>query len=303
MPEEYHVPVLFLIFNRPDCTKETFEAIRRIKPAKLYIAADGARKDKYGEDQLCEETRKVATGVDWDCEVKTLFRTENLGCGKSVSGAIDWFFQQEERGIILEDDCVPNRSFFDFCGEALSFYENDLGVWHIDGSNFVEGDDKQDDVFLYSNFPLIWGWATWRSRWQHYKYNIRDLGMENTGKIIDSVFHNFLIRAFWKKRFYDFFTKNIDTWDYQWMLTIWANRGAVVRPVNNLVTNIGFGADATHTTTQNLIIKSTELKAGISFDDREPVIDGHKENKLFLNRFMRRSKIFMYLFFIYDKIK
>ena len=111
------VPVLFLIFNRPDTTKQVFDAIRKARPKRLYVAADAPRVEKEGEAALCQQTRAIIKQVDWDCEVQTLFREENLGCQKAISSAIDWFFEHEEMGIILEDDCLPSPSLFSFCSD------------------------------------------------------------------------------------------------------------------------------------------------------------------------------------------
>src|SRR5689334_9315101 len=111
-------PVLLLIFNRPDTTALVMEALRRARPSRVYVAADGPREG-MGEDERCERARRIATEVNWPCEIKTLFRKCNLGCGRALSGAIDWFFEHEEQGIILEDDCVPSQSFFPYCAELL----------------------------------------------------------------------------------------------------------------------------------------------------------------------------------------
>jgi len=141
-------PVLFLIFNRPDTTKQVFEAIREYQPKQLFIAADGPREEKHNEKELCEETRKIAQKVDWDCEVKTLFRNENLGCRDAVSSAIDWFFENVEDGIILEDDCLPNQSFFKFCEEMLELYKNDTRIMHISGNNLLNNVKSKTDYYF-----------------------------------------------------------------------------------------------------------------------------------------------------------
>ena len=137
-------PVLFLIFNRPDVTQRVFEAIRKAKPPRLYVAADGPRIGKEGEEENCTLTRKIIEQVDWDCEVKKLFREKNLGCKIAVSSAIDWFFENEEEGIILEDDCLPDQSFFPFCGELLAYYRTNDKVMHLSGDNFQFGKKRGD---------------------------------------------------------------------------------------------------------------------------------------------------------------
>ncbi len=161
----FQTPILFLIFNRPDTTKRVFESISRVKPTKLYIAADGARKNKVGEVLLCQETRNIIELIDWECEIKTLFRTENLGCKIAVSSAIDWFFENEEQGIILEDDCLPHPSFFGYCETLLNYYKDDLRIGHIGGDNFQKGKKRGEGSYYFSQYYFIWGWAIWKLAW------------------------------------------------------------------------------------------------------------------------------------------
>ena len=171
-PYPLTTPVLFLVFNRPDTTEKVFEAIRQAKPQKLFVAADGPRGNRLGEKEKCEQVRKIATTVDWDCEVKTLFREKNLGCKFAVSSAIDWFFKNVEEGIVLEDDCLPSQSFFWFCQELLERYRNDERVMLIGGNN--RGVDfLKNHSYFFSKYVQIWGWATWRRSWEKYDSKIR----------------------------------------------------------------------------------------------------------------------------------
>ena len=168
----FQTPILFLIFNRPDTTKRVFESIRSIKPAKLYIAADGDRKDKVGEDLLCKDTRSIIDLIDWECEIKTLFRPENLGCKIAVSSAIDWFFENEEQGIILEDDCLPNESFYIYCETLLNYYAFNERIMHISGNNFQDGMMRGNGSYYFSNYNHIWGWASWKRAWKAYNVDL-----------------------------------------------------------------------------------------------------------------------------------
>jgi hypothetical protein len=201
-------PILFLIFNRPDTTKAVFESIKSIKPLKLYIAADGARGNKLGEDLLVEETRAIIQSVDWECEVKTLFRKENLGCKVAVSSAIDWFFENEEQGIILEDDCLPDASFYGFCENLLDYYKNDERVFHISGNNFQDGIIRGDGSYYFSKYNHSWGWATWRRVWKTY-----DVNMKGLTKALDlKVFENTLSKSelsFWLNCFEEIFLTSL----------------------------------------------------------------------------------------------
>ncbi len=242
-------PVLFLIFNRPDTTRRVFEAIRQVRPRRLYIAVDGPRDDKPGEAEKVREVREfVMSSIDWDCEVKTLFRDKNLGCKYAVSGAITWFFENEERGIILEDDTLPGPGFFWFCEELLARYQDDLRVWHIGGfSTLNEEVLVNQDSYYFSKFNHIWGWASWANRWRCYDVKISLLDAFFKDRYIENITSSPLLQRFWIENFEAVSKGKIDTWDYQWYFTTWINGGLSIIPSVNLVKNIGFGAGATHT--------------------------------------------------------
>ncbi len=241
--------VLFLVFNRLEKTKKVFESIQQAKPPRLYIAADGAREHKEDEAEKVEAVRKyIVENINWKCEVKTLFRDQNLGCKYAVSEALNWFFESEEMGIVLEDDTLPSYSFFWYCEKLLKKYKDDLRVWHISGNNFHFG-WKRDETHSYyfgGIYGSIWGWATWRSRWKHYDVEMKNYNetdhkdyLENCYDGSDAV----------KRKIIDFnlIKKGLDTWDFQWVYTRWINNGLTIVPNVNLVKNLGFDNDATHT--------------------------------------------------------
>lgn len=240
--------VLFLVFNRPDVTKKVFDTIRAARPSRLYVSADGARTGKDGEPERCEEVRKIVTEVDWPCEVKTLFRDENYGCKRAVSEGISWFFENEEEGIVLEDDCVADPSFFVFCEELLERYRHDKRISLISGINFQFGRRRNDDSYYFSKYTHIWGWATWRDRW----VNSYDVTISKWPRIRDEGWLDDMVGdkqevIFWKKIFERVYKGEIDTWDYQWVLANWIEGRMSIIPSVNLVSNIGFNGDATHT--------------------------------------------------------
>jgi hypothetical protein len=246
-----NAPVLFLIFNRPDTTWKVFEVIRMVKPQKLFVAADGPRSEKPNELEKCMEARKIATAVDWDCEIKTLFRDQNLGCKFAVSSAIDWFFDHVEEGIILEDDCLPHPTFFRFCEEMLARYRNDTRIMMVSGDNFQFGKQRTQDSYYFSRYPHIWGWATWRRTWQKYDVGIRQWPIIKNGGGLKDILKNRKVEEYWNDIFDGVYNNTYDTWDYQLLFTCLINNKLNIVPNANLITNIGFGRDASRTTRKN----------------------------------------------------
>ena len=244
----FETPILFLIFNRPDLTEITFPSICNIKPKKLFIAADGPRTGNEYDELNCKIARQyVLSKIDWDCEVQTLFRDKNLGCGKAVSSAISWFFSHVDEGIILEDDCLPDESFFKFCSILLGRYKNDEKIMHIGGNNFQFGIKRGDGDYYYSILGHIWGWATWRRAWKHYEFNLSTAKTISENLFSQAFNQNDLFISYYKGIFLEVADNKIDTWDYQWLYTIIRKNGLAICPNVNLVKNIGFSLDATHT--------------------------------------------------------
>lgn len=240
-------PVLFVVFNRPDTTKKVFEAIRAAEPATLYIAADGPRSDRSGEAERCREVRHIVSAIDWKCELKTLFRSSNSGCRLGVSGAVNWFFEHEEAGIILEDDVLPQKNFFRYCDLMLQHYCDDERIMMICGFN-PDGAGVVSDRYFFSENPSVWGWATWKSRWKLY-----DIDMP---KWPDPLFSEYLrhkfpahVSRYYTKAFNKTKAGIISSWDYQWNYTILSNYGLVLKPAANMIMNIG--TDGTHTSNRD----------------------------------------------------
>ncbi len=243
-----NTPVLLIIFNRPDTTIKVFNEIRKIKPKELFVAADGPRFDVQTDIVNCKKTRQlIDNNIDWDCNVHKLYHDNNLGCGIAPSTAITWFFSHVEQGIIIEDDCLPNESFFDFCEELLNKYKNNHKIMHISGDNYLFGKKKIKKSYYFSKYPHIWGWATWRRAWQYFDFDMKkynEFWLSNEPLKIHSVIEY----QYWTEKFEGFIDKNDNSiWDYQWTFAIWSKQGISVLPSQNLVTNIGFGVDATHT--------------------------------------------------------
>lgn len=231
-------PILFLVFNRPAQSLQVFEKIREQQPRQLFIAADGPRAGHATDAALCAATKKaLLERVDWPCELHTRFQAENLGCGKAVSSAIQWFFETVTEGMILEDDCLPDPSFFSYCETLLQYYRHDTRMMHIAGSNYQMGIQRGNGSYYFSRYAHIWGWATWRRAWAQY-----DFTLQSYRQYPQAGLHRHFrtdMRAI--------LDQQIDTWDIQWFLSVWFRQGWAIAPNVNLVRNIGCGPGATHT--------------------------------------------------------
>lgn len=248
MSQIFRTPVALIIFNRPDSTKRVFEAIRRIKPPKLFVIADGPRADRPDDKEKCAETRLIIDSIDWDCEVFKNYSDINLGCGVRPATGITWVFEQVEEAIILEDDCLPHPSFFDFCQELLEKYRYDERIMHISGDNFQFGRRQEKYSYYFSRYNHIWGWATWRRSWANYDYDMKLWPEIKKTGFLENIFEKKSYSLFWQTTFdnaYKDFNKNY--WDYQWTFACWIQNGLSIIPNVNLVSNIGFNSAATHT--------------------------------------------------------
>ncbi|CDZ67730.1 Hemolytic protein HlpA-like protein [Neorhizobium galegae bv. orientalis] len=243
-------PVVFIIFNRPDLTESVFREIEKARPGKLFIIADGPRADRANEAEKCAETRKVVETITWDCEVFRNYSDANLGCRKRISSGLDWVFSQTDRAIIIEDDCLPDPSFFPYCTELLEKYENDDRVGSINGSNFTHGRVEVEDSYYFSRYPLIWGWATWRRVWKNYDVSIKHWGTLRENNWLNTVANPSEFEH-WIKAFNRVYDGGLDAWGYQFTFSQWLQRQISIQPKGNLISNLGFRADATHTSGSN----------------------------------------------------
>ena len=278
----FETSVLFIIFNRPDTTQQVFDEIKKVKPRYLYVAADGVRPNNSIDVEKVKQTRDIINQVNWDCELKTLFRDENKGCGKGPAEAISWFFENVEQGIILEDDCVPHPDFFPFCEQMLNEFKEDERITSIAGSNFQDGKKRSKGSYYFSVHNRIWGWASWRRTWNNYDYYLKNIEKSEFENLLLNLFSNQTERNYWNN-VYQIVTENRlndSCWDYQFMFMQWKLNGLTLIPNVNLVSNIGDGEDATHTinwtNNKNLrrqtgsifpIILNQKIERSISADD------------------------------------
>ncbi len=261
-------PVALIIFNRPDTTERVFLEIAKARPPKLLVVADGPRVDRPGEIEKCNASRAIIDRIDWPCEVLTNYSEINLGCKNRVSSGIDWVFSQVEEAIILEDDCLPEASFFQFCEEMLERYRHDERIGMISGTNFLDNKIAIDDSYYFSKYMTIWGWATWRRAWKNNDVTIKYWPKLKADRFLDSRINSKDERSYWYRAFDRVHSGAIDTWDYQWVLCNWIQCRLSIVPSVNLISNIGFRSDATHTA--GMSIYSSKKRVPLIFPLRHP---------------------------------
>jgi hypothetical protein len=240
--------VAFLVFNRPELSERVFEEIRKARPPKLLVVADGPRPHCPSDIEHCGEVRAILDRVDWDCEVYRNFSTTNMGCGKRVSSGLGWIFEQVEEAIIIEDDCLPDQSFFLFCEDLLERYRHDERVGFIGGVSFQRGKRSLPESYYFSRGHYIWGWASWRRAWKGYDFNMNLWPRLREKGWLNELFSDKGVVRYYTYSFDQTYKHKIDTWDYQWFLHCWVRNMWEIMPNVNLVTNIGHHeASATHT--------------------------------------------------------
>lgn len=243
-------PVVFIIFKRPDTTLRVFEEIRRARPTKLLIIADGPRADHPEEKDKCAAARAIVENIDWDCEVLRNYSDTNMGCRRRVSSGLDWAFDMVEEAIILEDDCLPHPAFFQFCDELLEKYRHDERVAMIRGDNWPET-RQRDYSYYFSVYPSVWGWASWRRVWKNYDVTMKRWPDVKKEPWFGDWLGTGATTRLWTNIFDGAYTGKIETWAYPFIFTAWCGSQLSISPCVNLVSNIGDGADSTHDMGEN----------------------------------------------------
>ena len=242
-----NIPILLLVFNRPKETEILLNKLKKIKPTKLYVSQDGPRTNSKNDMNLCNEVQKILKELTWKCEIIHKINKINLGCRMSVSSAISWFFEKEEMGIILEDDCIPSESFFLFCDKMLNKYKNSKNVFLISGSNFQNNKLIGDGDYYFSKYAHCWGWATWKRAWKYYDNDMIFWNDFRNSKSWNILNDNKLENKYWRKIFDKVQANKIDSWAYVWLASVWNCNGLTIIPNKNLILNIGFNRNATNT--------------------------------------------------------
>jgi hypothetical protein len=241
------VPVLIIIFNRPDKVKALIDALSLVKPSRIFIAADGPRAHVPSDVTACAEARRVVMEIPWKCEIRTLFSDTNLGVDPAVEKSINWFFDTVDRGIILEDDCIPHPDFFRFADEMLTYYQNEESIMMVSGNNFQNKKMHDASDYYFSRYPNTWGWATWKRAWLHFDTSLTALPQFVEHKKIEKICPLKKEQRYWLRYFKSLYTHKRTAWDAKWIFAMWNAGGISITPNVNLVQNIGFGPDSTHT--------------------------------------------------------
>ena len=265
MTKPLDTPILFCNFNRPNLTKQVFASIREQQPKTLFLSCDGSRDDRPEDAANVSAVRSILDNVDWSCDVYTRFPEKNLGCKRAISSAIDWAFDQTEELIILEDDCLPSPSFFGYCQNLLERFREDPRVMMISGDNF-QLRPTSSNSYYFSRWTHIWGWATWKSAWKAFDVDVSSWPELRQSQQLKNLITDPIEYAHWAQTLDAQHAGHIDTWDFPWMYAVWANNGLSVLPERNLVSNIGFGEEATHTTDPESVL------AGLPAHELEEIV-------------------------------
>jgi hypothetical protein len=298
---EFKTPVAFFIFNRPNTTARVFSEIRRAKPAKLLVVADGPRPERADEADLCTAARRVVEQVDWPCEVLKNYAQENLGCRGRVSSGLAWVFSEVEEAIILEDDCLPEPGFFHFCEKLLEKYRHDEKVMMIGGTNYLLDRLRIPESYCFSRYFAIWGWATWRRAWNRYDITMRDWPRFRRERQLDCFYPQRFMRRRISGMFEDAYQGRIDTWDIQWFFSCLSNGGLSIVPRVNLVSNIGTTGTHSSEYSANVFFQTFSLDTDDLVHPRQVCQDLRYDNVFFSERLKTTPSVVAWAFAIFLK--
>jgi hypothetical protein len=239
--------VVLFIFNRPHVTQKLLEVVSQVKPKKIFVIADGPRDDHFDEEKQCTITRETINQIDWECEIVRNYSQINLGCAKRIASGLDWVFEQVDRAIILEDDCMPDKSFFQFCEELLEKYRDDTRIFSITGQNIQAGKNSTEHSYYFSRYSHCWGWATWKRSWKYFDFEIPSWSDAKKHKALETIFEDKYAAYRWLELIERTIAGEIDSWAYRWSLCCMLQHALHIIPNQNLVSNIGFGLGSTNT--------------------------------------------------------
>lgn len=241
-------PVVLIVFNRPETTRRVLQQIRTARPSRLFVVGDGPRPSCPTDEEKCRKVRDcIDELVDWPCKVDFNYADTNLGCKQRVISGLNWVFDHAEQAIILEDDCLPSNSFFQFCDEVLRRYKNEDRVMTISGNNFQKGIKRTKYSYYFSRYMHCWGWATWRRAWDLFDEDMTHWSQVRDDGWLRYLFDYAYAVPYWKDKLEQAYQGKVDSWAYPWQFSIWMHAGLNVLPERNLVSNVGVGTEASHT--------------------------------------------------------
>lgn len=288
-------PLMLVVFNRPDYVARSFEQIRSARPERLFIASDAARVDRVGEADAVMASRSIAEQVDWPCELTRIYAESNLGCAIRVSTAIDTAFESVDRLCILEDDCVADPSFFKFVDCMMDRYDKVGQVTTVTGNNHQDGQHRGDGDYYFSKYSHCWGWATWRTAWQHFEFPLQSWRAYSKHETFREMLGDRREYRYWLSIWEAIQRGKLNSWAIPWLFSQWRVGGLTVTPNVNLVENIGFDERATHTSSEQSSLRTpaVALERFRAPADRHRCIeaDQYVDNKMFSGTYRRPNPI------------
>lgn len=290
-----NTPIVYIVFNRPELTARSFAVIRKIRPERLFLIADGPRPNVSGDERRCDEVRRIIAQVDWPCDVTRLFAEENLGCMRRITSGLDFVFANVPEAIILEDDCMPDLSFFRYCDELLERFRTVDQIGVVSGNNFQPATWSSGNSYYFSRYPHCWGWATWSRAWQKLDRDMSCWPSLRESDWLKSLFQNRCDQWYWRNMFDETLTGRINSWAVRWVLTCWTEGLLTVLPDKNLVTNVGFGADSVNNLVEDkrAMVPSESIDFPMQHPDlviRNTQADDHTQKTFFLRGSLQRAK-------------
>ncbi|MDZ4816300.1 MAG: glycosyltransferase family 2 protein [Verrucomicrobiota bacterium] len=293
--------VAVIVFNRPRHAARLLATLEQVKPNKLFVIADGPREGG-ADDAKCAEVRALFDRVPWDCQVFRNYSEKNLGCGPRPATGISWVFEHVDEAIILEDDCVPDLTFFPYCQELLKRYRDDNRIMQISGNNFQFGSRSFPSSYYFSNFFHCWGWATWKRAWTHFSHEMTDWNNLDKDVFLRSIINDPAFVKSWKKTFdYAASAGRNHIWDYPWLYSCWRQKALCVLPAHNLVSNRGFddeGGTHTHGKSRYMDMVIAPLEFPLKHPDRKVAdipSDNYTQKTMFNNTLRYRLKRRLYM--------
>lgn len=291
----FEIPIAYVFFNRPGVTRDSFELIRKQRPATLFLVCDAPRESHSDDKDQVAESRRVVENIDWPCDVTKLYAEENMGCGHRISSAISHVLARFEQLIVLEDDCFADPSFFRYCETLLNRYKADQRVMAVSGNNFQRGQSRTNASYYFSKYPHCWGWATWRRAWNHFQLGIPEWPRFRDEGHLAAVCESRRELNYWTRIFDHVHEGRSSSWAYPWTLCCWMNHGLTALPNVNLVSNHGFGKQATHTMTENNASNLPRVSLGRIVHPRQVfrhvAADQYTDNHIFSGDNRRASPI------------